>query len=345
MPAQDPSEPIVCTARFLPGDQQAAAAAQAIKINPANAPNLAAMAAALPDFTPEPAAIVAMTQKYWGPGGVKLTVGFLDNAETALRSKILLHMNAWGKTANVEFTETGDSTHARVRIARVHGGQQGGYWSYIGTDIDQIAPGLPTMNLDSFTADTSDDEFTRVVRHETGHTLGFPHEHLRQEIVARIVRERAYAYFGGYPNYWKPATVDKNVLTPLQQSLLILGTEKPDDMSIMTYQLPGWIMSDLKPVVGGRDIDPADYAFAGLLYPKGDGAATTLVSGSPDAGAPGTPAAGVTAAPLSMEDFIEVATRASLRVLESQARPSQPAGTAATAGRGRIFVGIVASEE
>jgi hypothetical protein len=30
---------------------------------------------------------------------------------------------------------------------------------------------------------TPDAEFYRVVRHETGHTLGFPHEHMRKEII------------------------------------------------------------------------------------------------------------------------------------------------------------------
>ena len=36
----------------------------------------------------------------------------------------------------------------------------------------------------------------------------------------------------------------------------------------MCYQLPGEIMKDGKPVVGGADIDPSDFAFAGKIYPK-----------------------------------------------------------------------------
>ena len=42
---------------------------------------------------------------------------------------------------------------------------------------------------------TSEAEFRRVVRHEAGHTLGFDHEHMRSDIVKRIDREKAIAFF------------------------------------------------------------------------------------------------------------------------------------------------------
>src|SRR5207237_8377943 len=97
----------------------------------------------------EPAAIRALTTKYWhNSRGVHLTVGFLDEAPADLRARIVAHMNAWAKTANVEFTES--STDPQVRIAR-EGGAEGGYWSYLGTDILHIEPGQPTMNLEAFT--------------------------------------------------------------------------------------------------------------------------------------------------------------------------------------------------
>lgn len=42
---------------------------------------------------------------------------------------------------------------------------------------------------------TAESEFRPVVRHEAGHTLGFDHEHMRGDIVARIDRARAIKYF------------------------------------------------------------------------------------------------------------------------------------------------------
>ena len=124
-----------------------------------------------PDAVIPPAHLALLTAKYWGSGGVRLTVGFLDGPEAALRTRILSHMNAWGAFCNVRFTEV--AMDPQVRIARTAGD---GYWSYLGTDILHIGANQPTMNLDSFTMNTPDSEFHRVVRHETGHTLGFPHE-------------------------------------------------------------------------------------------------------------------------------------------------------------------------
>jgi hypothetical protein len=52
------------------------------------------------------------------------------------------------------------------------------------------------MNLDSFTMQMPESEFHRVIRHETGHTLGCPHEHMRRELVDRIDEEKAIEFFG-----------------------------------------------------------------------------------------------------------------------------------------------------
>ena len=36
----------------------------------------------------------------------------------------------------------------------------------------------------------------------------------------------------------------------------------------MCYQIPGAVTKDGKAIVGGRDINPKDYAFAAWIYPK-----------------------------------------------------------------------------
>ena len=217
----------------------------------------------MPGFAPTPARIAALTTKYWHGGGVKLTVGFLDNPPKDLRRRIILHMNAWNKTASARFVET--ATDPQVRIARM-GGADGGYWSFLGTDILSIAAADPTMNLEAFTMDVPESEFHRVVRHETGHTMGFPHEHMRRELVNKIDPDKAIAYFGRTQG-WSPDEVRHQVLTPLEESSL-LGTAHADPRSIMCYQIPGSLTKDGKPIIGGADIDPQDYAFAAKLYPK-----------------------------------------------------------------------------
>src|SRR5215207_9767049 len=137
---------IVCLPKSLPSDQLVDAARTATELNPLNEPALDDLVQVDPDFQPTPEHLAASTRKYWGPGGVRLTVAFLDNPPADLRARILLHMNAWAKTANVQFVQT--ATNPQVRIARTRGD---GYWSYLGTDILQIPSDQPTMNLDSFT--------------------------------------------------------------------------------------------------------------------------------------------------------------------------------------------------
>jgi hypothetical protein len=187
----------------------------------------------------------------------------MDNPPAALKKKILAHMNAWNKTANVKFVETKSSP--QVRIAR-EGGANGGYWSYVGTDVLSIPANQQTMNLEQFSNSTPDSEFFRVVRHETGHTMGFPHEHMRKQLVAKIDPDKAIAYFRRTQG-WSVAEVRAQVLTPIEESSL-MGTPTADPKSIMCYQLPGEITKDGNPIVGGLDIDASDFAFAASIYAK-----------------------------------------------------------------------------
>jgi len=259
----DEDNVIVCSPRALPREDQIAAAQKAVEVNPLNRTPVDGLGEGVNGFTPDPLSIAVMTSRYWGSGGVHLTVGFLDNPPADLRARIISHMNAWAKTANVTFVES--NTSPQVRIARA-GGPNGGFWSYIGTDVLHIQANQPTMNLEAFSMNTPESEFHRVVRHETGHTLGFPHEHMRRQIVAKIDRQKAIEYFGRTQG-WSAPMVRAQVLTPLEESS-ILGTPTADPNSIMCYQLPGEIMKDGKPVVGGLDIDASDFAFAGKIYPK-----------------------------------------------------------------------------
>lgn len=249
---------IGCSIKYLPEDQAVEAARRAIEFNPVNRPQVERLSAL--DFTPTPDHLAVMTTKYWGTGGVKLTVGFMDGAPADLQKRILLHMNAWGAFSNVTFTLT--TVDPQVRIAR----QNSGYWSYLGTDVLGIPRNQQTMNLQGFTMNTPDSEFYRVVRHETGHTLGFPHEHMRREIVALLDEAKTLAYFQRTQG-WSAQQVRQQVLTALEDRSIQQRTEIADTSSIMTYQLPGSITKNGQPIPGGNDIDELDKKFAALIYP------------------------------------------------------------------------------
>lgn len=257
---------IVCAPRYLPRNEWPRAATNAIAVNPGNRP---------PGFEEDEVPMGSKGERlaldvtrYWGDKGVHLTVGFIETPDLALRKRILLHLNAWGESANVCFIES--SAEPRVRIARWNAKEaapgEDGYWSNVGTDILLIKPDRPTMNLEGFSMKTPDSEFHRVVRHEAGHTLGFPHEHMRKAIVERLDREKVIRDYMKTQGWTRQEVIDQ-VLTPLEESSL-LGTATPEADSIMCYEISGRLTLDGIPIVGGTDITPNDYAFAAQVYPK-----------------------------------------------------------------------------
>lgn len=207
-----------------------------------------------------PAYLAVEKRCWWGDKGKVITVAFQGKNNDELRQRILSHANAWSEFANVKFVASAVDPMVRVSFGA------GGYWSYLGTDILGIPSNEPTMNLEGFTAKTSEAEYRRVVRHEFGHTLGFPHEHMRSQLVARLDPRKTKRYFAQTQG-WSAREVEQQVLTPLSDSS-IRGTPEADDTSIMCYQLPGSITKDGKPIKGGDDINANDAAFIGTIYPK-----------------------------------------------------------------------------
>ncbi len=253
-------EVIPCSLKLLPEDQWILASETAIRINPENKRHLNQLRQALGSGVIPPAHLALLIPKRWPPTGVSLTVSFLGTVDAALQTRILSHMNAWGQYCNATFTLVNVNGQVRISLTGA------GYWSYLGTDITHIAAGQATMNLQGFSMSTPESEFHRVVRHETGHTLGFPHEHTRSEIVNRIDPAKAKAYFLANDG-WDAAMVTAQVLTPLNDSALI-ETAHADPNSIMCYWLPASIMKDNIAVAGGMDIDIQDAQFASTVYPK-----------------------------------------------------------------------------
>jgi predicted Zn-dependent protease len=268
------SKPI-CRPRPLTAEQNALALRRSVEINPANAAERREMRLSPIGRRGGERRLVLVVGHRWPASGVRLSVQFLDAPSLALRKRILAHMNAWSKFANVRFDET--RATGQVRIARLDApASMAGYWSYLGTQIEAIPEDEPTLNLDSFTMRTPESEFRRVVRHEAGHTLGFEHEHLRSELITRIDRRKAFAYYDRTEGWDREVTIEQ-VLTPLA-TRSITGTTEVDPLSIMCYQIPAEITKDGKEIPGGTDITARDRAFAATVYPP----ASTRRDGSAD---------------------------------------------------------------
>jgi hypothetical protein len=152
--------------------------------------------------------------------------------------------------------------NAEIRVSR--GG--GGYWAYLGTDNLSIPRQYQNVNLEGFTLRTADSEYNRVVTHEFGHVLGFPHEHMRAAIIAKLNREATINYFMQTQG-WSRHEVIAQVLTAIPENQLLPTSSVEDETSVMTYQLPGSITNDGQPIRGGSGINETDYKVAAKTYP------------------------------------------------------------------------------
>lgn len=256
MPRESTIPQFPCVPKQLPDDRLVEAMHVAMAVNPANGLALHAVAALSTSVPLEPLQVAVLTQKFWGPKPRKLGVRFLERTPADLKARILEHANRWD--CAITFAET--SGKGDVRLTR----EQSGYWSYLGTDILSIPAGQPTLCLQGFTMQTPEPEFRRVVPHEFGHTLGFPHEHQRKAIIDRLNPEAVYRYYGRLTG-WPREMIRAQILTPIDERLL-KGT-RPNVRSIMAYWFPEDVVKDHTPIPGGSDLIADDLAFADELYP------------------------------------------------------------------------------
>ncbi|KAJ8073571.1 hypothetical protein PM082_011849 [Marasmius tenuissimus] len=232
---------------------------------------------------PAPSSLALSQNKKWTGNGVRLRVVFIDNPPPSyeLQERTVKHMNGWSQICNVSFillpSLSNDHTAAaEVRISfsgKVKGKVSGGCWSYIGTEVlvkaDRQEPTMMLEGLDA--ADISDDKFMMVVLHETGHTLGFVHEHRRPEIANLIDPVKAYIHF----QPWDESKVDAEVLKPLSTNSgpsSCIASQMIDCHSIMCYPIPESIFKDdvnenSIEVIGGSILSECDKITAKVFYP------------------------------------------------------------------------------
>jgi hypothetical protein len=264
---------VPCHVKQVPKRLRVKAAQEAVKVNPANHPGGLRLSALGLGPRPSPARLALVISRRWPAEGARLTTSFFDRPSPRLKRMVLDHLNAWGERANVEFVE---APRGVVRVA-MWGGAWGGYWSYLGTDALLIPPDEPTLNLEGFSEETPEAEFRRVVRHEAGHALGFPHEHMRRTLVSRLNAKKVIDYFMATQG-WSEEEVRRQVLTPLE-AVSLKRSYRVDERSIMAYRIPGFLTKSGRPIAGGSDITEADYKFAASMYPKPPAAALASRTG------------------------------------------------------------------
>ena len=194
--------------------------------------------------------------------GRTLRVRFLDGIPV-VQQKVRQVALRWTQHININF-EFGNDPDAEIRIAFVPDGRS---WSVIGTGALVVAKDKPTMNFGWLTANSSDDEYSRVVLHEFGHALAMPHEHQHPENGIPWNKEAVYAYYMGPPNNWSKAQVDSNLFAKYDKSMTKFS--EFDKESIMLYPIDEAFVTDPSFAVGLNDkLSARDIEFMSKIYPR-----------------------------------------------------------------------------
>lgn len=249
------AKPVIklCTELHADSPRAIAAALEERRDN-AVAPMMAMGAPSGPDPRVEMAVVIT---KLWKPGRT-LKISFLGKIDPTVKKKIKDFAIQWLQFANLKFrfvTSGGD-----VRISTTPGGS----WSYIGTDAKTIPANKPTMNYGWFTADTDDNEFSRVILHEFGHALGAIHEHQHPKGGIPWDKPKVYAYYARQG--WGTAQVDTNIFAKYDADQLNMTDY--DKTSIMHYAVPNDLTIGDYEVGWNRILSANDKKLAKSTYPK-----------------------------------------------------------------------------
>jgi hypothetical protein len=197
--------------------------------------------------------------KRWTPGQT-LRVRFLGGSPE-IQNKVQEKAKYWQNFANVKFDFVTDG-ESDIRIAF----EEDGSWSYMGTDARDIPQNEATMNYGWLTPATSDQEYSRVVKHEFGHALGCIHEHQNPAGNIPWDKDAVYLYYMGPPNNWSREEVDHNLFDRYSKN--ITNFTRFDPKSIMLYPIPAQFTTN-RQAIGDRnnDLSEQDKTFIGEQYP------------------------------------------------------------------------------
>jgi hypothetical protein len=241
----------MCTILTLPREKLAAAAVQAVEINPANEPGLRFQSIAFAAEAPPSFALVHSSKK-WDRDRT-LTVGFLNGSSESARL-VQKYAEEWLTASNstLKFSFVGSASGADIRIRF----NAGGHNSALGTDLLQWPKIQPTMNFGWDPATYArQEEVKRVVMHEFGHALGFVHEHQRPDRPLKFNVPVLVDFFRRTQK-WDEGMVRSQILDPVNDTSTANSTEF-DPKSIMAYAIPkeallegpgidwNWVLSDL----------------------------------------------------------------------------------------------------
>lgn len=199
--------------------------------------------------------------KRW-ENGKRLRVHFLGG-DPQIQEKVKRYAKEWEEYAKITFDFVNDPS-AEIRVAFVPDGTS---WSALGTDALNslwFPAGKPTINFGWLTLDTADDEYSRVVIHEFGHSLGCIHEHQSPSNSIPWNRDAVYAYYA--QRGWGKDMVDNNLFRKYDADSTQFS--EFDKSSIMLYPIPKELTTNGYEVGWNRALSETDKRFISEMYPR-----------------------------------------------------------------------------
>ena len=193
--------------------------------------------------------------------GRTLTVSF-TGGNKLVKERIIRHAKLWMNHANIELDFSPRIKKGNIRIGF---DMNDGSWSYVGNQILSIPQNEPTMNFGWLTPTLNDEEYSRVVLHEFGHSLGCIHEHERPDNGIPWNKPKVYVYYA-QKDGWSKEEVDDQVFDKYDKDIIRAG--KLDKKSIMMYPVPDELTIGKYRIGWNRTLSPEDKKFIAALYPK-----------------------------------------------------------------------------
>ncbi len=216
-----------------------------------------------PDEMSHVARMAVVNSKKW-PTGAILKCRFLDGS-ARMRRKVQAVAHQWEQYCNIKFKFV-TSLAPEIRISFY---ADSGSWSAVGRDAlnrGYFPAHQPTMNYGWLRDDTSDEEYSRVVLHEFGHSLACVHEHQSPKFTRVWNVTAVMKYFQGPPNYWSPDDIKSNVLE--KYSPRGISATEYDPTSIMLYSFDAALFSDgLGPTNENSSVSKRDVQMIKAMYP------------------------------------------------------------------------------